>query len=159
MGYGNLCRLISYAHIGSDRRSPELHPKYIAEHAEGILVLTGCRKGQVPSLVMEGRYREAEEALRQYLEWFGANNIYIELQQNLVRGDTQRNRSLIELSRNLGVSVVATNNVHYHIPERHRLQDALVAIKKNKSLEETHRERRPNGHFYLKSPAEMAALF
>ena len=158
-GYSNLCRLISYAHISGDRKSPELHPKYIAEHAEGILMLTGCRKGQVPTLVTDGMYGEAEEVLRQYLEWFGANNIYMELQQNLVRGDTQRNRHLIELSRNLGIDVVATNNVHYHIPERHRLQDVLVAIRNNKSLEETHRERRPNGHFYLKSPAEMTALF
>ena len=148
-GYSNLCRLISYAYIGSDRKSPELDPKYVPEHAEGILLLTGCRKGRVPGLLMEERYREAEEVLRQYLEWFGVHNVYVELQRNLVQGDTQRNGRLIELSRDLGVGVVATNNVHYHIPERHKLQDALVAIKNNKSLEETHRERRPNGHFYL----------
>ena len=83
----------------------------------------------------------------------------MELQQNLVRGDTLRNRRLISLGEKLGVGVVATNNVHYHAPDRHRLHDALVAIRHNKSLEETHRERRPNGHFYLKSPDEMAALF
>ena len=158
-GYSNLCRLISYSHISSDRRSPELDSKYMPEHAEGLVLLTGCRKGRVPGLLMEERYAEAEEELRRYLEWFGASSVYVELQQNLVQGDTQRNRRLIELSRKLGTDVVATNNVHYHVPGRHRLQDALVAIKHNKSLEETHRERRPNGHFYLKPPAEMAALF
>ena len=89
----------------------------------------------------------------------GPQNVFMELQQNLVRGDTLRNRRLISLGEKLGVGVVATNNVHYHAPDRHRLHDALVAIRHNKSLEETHRERRPNGHFYLKSPDEMAALF
>ena len=83
----------------------------------------------------------------------------MELQQNLVYGDTRRNRRLFHLARKLGIGVVATNNVHYHIPERHRLQDSLVAIYHNKTLEETHRERRPNAHFYLKSPAEMESLF
>ena len=159
VGYSNLCRLISYAHISTDRRSPELNPKYIPDHSDGLVLLTGCRKGRVPRLLVEERYDEAEEILRQYLEWFGTSNVYVELQQNLVQGDTQRNRRLIELSRNLCVGVVATNNVHYHIPERHRLQDALVAIKNNKSLEEAHLERRPNGHFYLKHPDEMEALF
>ena len=148
-GYSNLCRLISYSHISSDRRSPELDSKYMQDHAEGLVLLTGCRKGRVPGLLMEERYAEAEEDLRRYLDWFGTSNVYVELQQNLVQGDTQRNRRLIELSRKLGTDVVATNNVHYHVPRRHRLQDALVAIKSNKSLEETHRERRPNGHFYL----------
>ena len=151
-GYSNLCRLISCAHISGDRRSPELDPKYLLDHAEGMFLLTGCRRGLVPSLVAEGRYGESEEVLRQYLEGFVVSNVYVELQQNLVQGNTQRNRRLIDISRKLGVGVVATNNVHYHVPERHRLQNALVAIKNNKSLDETHRERRPNGHFYMKSP-------
>ena len=111
-GYANLCRLISYAHISAGRRSPELDPKHIPEHAEGLLLLTGCGKGPVPGLLMEGRYGEAEEVLRRYLEWFGAPNVYVELQRNLVQGDTQRNRRLVELASKLGSGVVATNNVH-----------------------------------------------
>ena len=158
-GYGNLCRLISYAYIAGDRRNPELDPRYLPEHSEGLILLTGCRKGGLPSLLTDGKDREARAVAREYLEWFGAANVFVELQQNLVHGDTQRNRHLVELARSLDVGVVATNNVHYHVPERHKLQDALVAVQHNKSLEETHRERRPNGHFYLKSPAEMAELF
>ncbi|HZA22602.1 MAG TPA: error-prone DNA polymerase, partial [Dehalococcoidia bacterium] len=84
---------------------------------------------------------------------------FVELQQRLVWGDIRRNRRLAQLARELGLGVVATNNVHYHVPERRRLQDALVAIQHNKSLEETHRERRVNGQFYLKSHQEMAILF
>ena len=158
-GYGNLCRLISCAYVASDRRNPELDPRFLAGHAEGLVLLTGCPRGPVPAMAAEGRMEEAEVELRRCLEWFGADNVYMELQRNLVQGDALRNRRLVDLARKLGVGVVATNNVHYHVPERHRLQDALVAIKHNRTLEETHRERRPNAHFYLKSPAEMASLF
>ena len=158
-GYGNLCRLISYAHIAGDRRNPELDPKYLPDHAEGIILLTGCPGGRVPSLLMDERADQAELEARKYLQWFGPDNVFVELQRNLVYGDTQRNKRLVQLARELGVGVVATNNVHYHVPGRHRLQDALVAVRHNKSLDETHRERRPNASFYLKSPAEMEALF
>ena len=158
-GYSNLCNILSYSYIASDRRNPGLDPTYLSELADGIILLTGCRKGPLTSFLAQGRQREAQETLSQYLDWFGAANVFVELQQNLVQGDVQRNRQLIELSRSLGVSLVATNNVHYHIPERHRLQDALVAIRHNQSLEETHPERRPSGQFYLKSPGEMADLF
>ena len=158
-GYSNLCKLITYSRIGGDRRDPHLDPKHLPSHAEGLVLLTGCRKGRVPSLVVNGKMKEAEAEVRNYLEWYGPDNVFIELQQNLVYGDTDRNRSLVRLARKMGIGIVATNNVHYHVPERHRLQDALVAIQHNKTLEETHRERRPNSNFYLKSPAEMAALF
>ena len=158
-GYGNLCKLISYAHIASDRKDPELDPKYLPEHAEGLILLTGCRKGQVSSLLADGREKEATLVAKRYLEWFGPANVFVELQQNLAYGDTRRNGKLMKLAHNIDVAVVAANNVHYHVPERHRLQDALVAIQQNKTLEETHRERRPNAHFYLKSPADMSALF
>ncbi|HIM36850.1 MAG TPA: DNA polymerase III subunit alpha, partial [Dehalococcoidia bacterium] len=161
-GYRNLCNLLSYSYISSDRRDPRLDPIYIPELAQGLILLTGCRKGSLSSLLTSQssrNQREAQETLEQYLEWFGADNVFVELQQNLVQGDIQRNRRLIQLAHSLGVGVVATNNVHYHAPERHRLQDALVAIQHNRSLEETHPERRPSDQFYLKSPQEMVALF
>ena len=158
-GYSQLSNLISYSYVASDRRNPALDLKYLPDRVHGLLLLTGCRTGRVPSLLSEGRYAEAETQLRQYLDWFGTDNVFVELQQNLVQGDTRRNRRLIDLAHKLGVGTVATNNVHYHVPDRHRLQDALVSIKHNLSLEETHKERRANNQFYLKSPAEMAALF
>ena len=158
-GYSNLSRLVSHAYTDGERRDPRLDPERIMEHAEGLLLLTGCRNGQLSSLVEQGEAAEAETLLRSYLEWSGTDNVFVELQQNLVYGDSHRNRRLVELAGRLGVGVVATNNVHYHVPDRHRLQDALVAIRHNKTLEETHRERRPNAQFYLKSPTQMAALF
>ena len=74
-------------------------------------------------------------------------------------GDVRRNRALAELAEHLGLGVVATGNVHYHERERHRLQDVLVAIKNRSTLDGSHRERRENSEYFLKPPAEMAALF
>ncbi len=136
-----------------------MDPELLPRHAEGVILLTGCSKGRVPSLLSEGKWKEAEKEARNYLDWFGADNVFMELQQNLVQGDTLRCRRLCEMARKLGVGAVATNNVHYHAPERSRLQDALVAIRHNRTLEETHRERRPNANFHLKSHSEMVSLF
>ncbi|MCH9037491.1 MAG: DNA polymerase III subunit alpha, partial [Chloroflexi bacterium] len=158
-GYNNLCRLVSFAHIGSERRHPELDPDLLSEHTEGLIVLSGCSKGQIPTLISQGTFQDAQALTKQYMEWFGPENFFIELQQNLVYGDTPRVKGLLDLAQGLGGNVVATNNVHYHVRERHRLQDALVAIKSCKSLEESHRERRPNSEFHLKSAEEMAHLF
>jgi len=158
-GYANLCNLVTFSRIKGDRLDPRLDPRFLPDHSDGLILLTGCSKGRVPGLVTAGRADEAEAELRSYLEWFGPRSVFIELQQNLVHGDTARNRRLIQLARRLGLEVVATNNVHYHAPERHRLQDALVAIQHNKTLDETHRERRSNANFYLKSAVQMKALF
>jgi error-prone DNA polymerase len=157
-GYRNLSNLITYSHI-RDRQRPALDPRHLAEHAQGLILLTGCPRGQLPTLIAQGRRDEARSLLQQYLEWFGTSNVLVELQQRIVWGDVGRNRRLAELADELGTGVVATNSVHYHVPDRRRLQDALVAIRHNKSLEETHRERRVNGQFYLKSGDEMAVLF
>ena len=158
-GYANLCNLITFSRIRGDRLDPRLDPRFLPDHSEGLILLTGCPKGRVPSFITGGRTSDAEAELRNYLELFGTDNVFVELQQSLVYGDTPRNKRLVQLARRLGVNVVATNNVHYHVPERHELQDALVAIRHNKTLDETHRERRPNANFYLKSLSQMAALF
>ena len=160
-GYSNLCNLITFSRMGKDgdRLDPRLGPTFLADHAEGLVLLTGCSKGKVPGLITKGQAADAEAELRGYVEWFGRDNVFVELQQNLVYGDTGRNRRLAMLARRVGVEVVATNNVHYHLSQRHRLQDALVAIQHNKTLEETHRERRPNANFYLRSAQEMSAFF
>ena len=158
-GYGNLCRLLSSARMTTDRRGPELDPRFLADHAQGLILLSGCPKGEIPPLAQEGRLQEAEEVAERYINWFGRENVYLELQQNLVYGDTVRIRRLAQIANSLGIGVVATNNAHYHVKERHQLQDCLVSIKHRRNLEESHRERRANSEFYLKSLEEMAELF
>ena len=167
-GYSNLCRLSSEAfglHGATEelrelrRLDPVVHSDFLQTRAEGVILLTGCRDGLVPNLVKHGRTAEAETALRRWVEWFGADNVYVELQDNLVFGDRPRNYALVELAARVGLKVVGTGDVHYHEPDRHRLQDVLVAIKHRKTLDDSHRERRPNAEFYLRTPAEQAQRF
>ena len=158
-GYANLCRLLTHAHLDHERGKPCVETDVLALHTEGLIALSGCRCGEVPLLIAEGRPREAEEAARRYAEWFGPKNFFIELQNNLVYRDVWRNRMLGELAEHLKVGVVATGNVHYHTRERHQLQDALVAIKNRTTLDASHQLRRENSEYFLKSPAEMAELF
>ncbi len=158
-GYANLCRLLTHAHLDHERGRPCVEPEVLARHTEGLIALSGCRRGEVPSLVAQERYREAEEAARRHARLFGPGNLFVELQNNLVYGDARRNRALADLAEHMKLGVVATGNVHYHTPERHRLQDVLVAIKNRMTLDASHRLRRENSEYYLKPPAEMADLF
>jgi len=158
-GYANLCRLLTDAHLSNKRGEPSLDFETLARHTEGLIALSGCKRGEVPSLVAAGQYRESEGAARRYIAVFGQNGFWIELQNNLVYGDRDRNRALVELAERLGVGYVATNNVHYHLRERHRLQDVLVAVRHRTTLDASHTLRRENSEYYLKSPQEMSSLF
>lgn len=160
-GYGNVCRLITAAHSSGERDTPELDPILLKEHASGLIVLSGCPLAELPQILEKPRpdYTLARTLISQYLEWFGPENYYLELQHNLVYGDTERNRRLVTLAREMGVKVVATGNVHYHVRERHQLQDCLATIRNCKSLEESHRERRANSEFYLRPQPELEMLF
>ncbi len=167
-GYGNLCRLASIAYgLGltdqrekqDRRRDPWLWAGHLRDHAEGLIVLTGCREGRVPSLVARGELREARAELDQLVDWFGRDQVFVELQDNLVFGDRPRNHALVALAAAAGVQVVGTGDVHYHERERHQLQDILVSIKHRQTLDESHRVRRPNAEFYLRSPEEQARRF
>jgi error-prone DNA polymerase len=158
-GYANLCRLLTHAHLDHERGKPCVELDVLTRHTEGLIALSGCRRGEVASLIASGKHREAEATAQRYAEWFGPANFFVELQNNLVYGDVRRNRMLAELAEHLNLGVVATGNVHYHARERHRLQDVLVAIKNRTSLDASHHLRRENSEYYLKPPAEMAALF
>ena len=157
-GYSNISRLFTIANA-VDRREPELDRVHLPNHAEGVVLLTGGRDGQLSRLAMDGHAGEARELLRRYLDWYGPGSVYVELQQNLLRGDTDRNRRLVRVAGEIGVPVVATNDVHYHSPERSRLQDALVAARLNTTIDQALPHLRPNHHLHLKPHSEMERLF
>ena len=157
-GYSNISRLFTIANA-ADRREPRLDPSQLPHHSEGVVLLTGGRGGRLSRLAMDGRIGEAHELLRGYVDWYGPGAVYVELQQNLLHGDTDRNRKLVRTAGDVGVPVVATNDVHYHTPERSHLQDALVAARLNTTIDRALPYLRPNHHLYLKSHAEMEKLF
>ena len=157
-GYANISRLFTLANA-ADRREPRLDPAHLREHAEDVVLLTGGRDGPLVKLALDERHGEACELLGSYQEWFGSDAVYVELQQNFLQGDTRRNRELARLADDMHVPVVATNDVHYHAPERCRLQHALVAARRNTTIDRALPFIRPNHHLHLKSPAQMQRLF
>ena len=157
-GYANLSRLFTLAN-SVDRREPRLDPAHPPAHAEGVIILAGGRDGHLSRLALEGRRGDARDVLKEYLEWYGTGSVYVELQQNFLKGDTTRNRALAGLAKNLSVPLVATNDVHYHSTERYKLQHALVATKRNTTIDKALPFIRPNHHLYLKSLAQMEWLF
>ena len=157
-GYGNLSRLFTLANA-ADRKDPRLDPRLLAEHAAGLVLLTGGRNGPLSTLLEGNKAVEAKQLLYDYLDWFGKDSVYVELQQNFLQGDVRRNRDLAALADRVGVRVVATNDVHYHIPGRYRLQHALVAASHNTTIDQALRHIQPNHHLYLKPPGEIEELF
>ena len=168
-GYANLCRLITAIH--HDRPPLPVLPaddaltgddlilSHLADYAEGLILLTGCRHGQLAQLVDAGQIATARQVLQRYIQWFGPSNVFVELQQNHVFGDTPRIEHLVHLAETSGVRYVATGNVHYHHRNRSHLQDVLVSIKHRTTLDGSHRQRRANSEFYLHTPEEMEILF
>jgi error-prone DNA polymerase len=159
-GYANLCRLITEAHLGrADRRDPRLDFAALEARHEGLIVLSGCREGMLPTILA----REGRAASRRFAEHckrvFGAERFFIELQRNAVKGDRDRTRAMCDLADAVGLSVVATGDVHYHRRHLHRLHDAMVAIRYRTTLDSSHHVRKPNSEFYLRPPEEVAALF
>ena len=167
-GYRNLCRLSSIAFgLPEDtavarearRLDPCLPIEALREHSSGLILLTGCRQGLVPRLIGQHQTARAEATLYDFVRWFGAASVFVELQDNLVYGDRPRNRALVRLAERVGVGVVGTGDIHYHERDRHRLQDVMVAISHRKTLDTSHQERRPNAEFYLRSPEQQARRF
>ena len=157
-GYANLCRLLTDAHMGSERGDARLPLPSLLELCEGLILLTGCGKSPVAA-ALGSSVAEAEQMTQQLVNAFGPGNVFVELQDNAVKGDTARNKALARLAGRLGLGVVATGNVHYHRPERHRLQDVLVSIKNRSTLDGAHGARRANRLFHLAEPWEMRHRF
>ena len=157
-GYANLSRLFTLANA-VDRREPRLDPVHLAHHSEGLVLLTGGREGPVAKLLLDGRRGEAGTLLKKYMEWLGPDSVYAELQHNFLEGDAGLVRDSISLAREIGVPMVASNDVHYHDPERYRLQHALVAARLNTTMEQALPHIKPNHHLHLKSPSQMTELF
>ena len=118
----------------------------------GLVLLTGGRNGPLSALLQESKVVEARQLLYDYLDWFGSDSVYLELQQNFLQGDAKRNRDLAALADRAGAPLVANNDVHYHVPERYRLQHALVAASHNTTIDQALRYIQPNHHLYQKPP-------
>jgi len=157
-GYSNLCRLITWSQLKGKKGDPAIDVTSLAQHSAGLICLSGCRRGEIASSILSGRVEKACEAAKRYINTFGREDFYIEIQNNLYPEDGHLCHALVELAGNLGLSHVATNNTHYARKEGHRLHDVLVCVKNRTTLDKCE-SLRLNSEFYLKSPGEMTQLF
>ena len=159
-GYANLCRLITEAHLGrDDRRDPRLDFASLEARHAGLLVLSGCREGLLPTVLRSQGHGVARRLAERCRAVFGSDGFFVEIQRNYVRGDLGLTRALIDLAGDVRLSVVASGNVHYHARSRHRLHDVLVAIRHRTTLDGSHNVRRANSEFFLRPPEDVHELF
>lgn len=161
-GYATLCRLLTRAHLGAERRWPVLSWKDLEEvvgAATGLIALSGCRRGEIPSLLWAGRPDEAYRTAARYRDLFGPGNFFLETQRDFLPGQARIEAGLVELGRRLDLGLVATNNVHYLAKDDFWVHDLLTCARTLTTVADVHPERRLNAENYLKSGAEMAALF
>ena len=169
-GYRNLCRLITLAHAGTRdwtaeareavAAGPRISLDEIERHADGLVCLSGCAgRGTLAARVERGERAEAAAVGRKLVDVFGPERFRIELQRPFARHDRRRNRLLATLAERLGVKAVATGNVHMHDVARGPLQDAFVAVRLGRSLDECESERRGNRSHALAPPEELAERF
>ena len=160
-GYANLCRLISTGQLAGQKRQPVLTLEALAQHACGLLCLSGCRKGAVPSGLLAKDRERANAAAGRLRETFGPDRFWVELQRHYLPTDSWLIAELVDLARRMGVGLVATNNVHYAQRANQRLHDVLTCIRQHVTLPEALAAGllHPNSELYLKHPGEMASLF
>ncbi len=159
-GYATLCRLITEAHLRrEDRRDPRLDLASLEARHEGLIILSGCRTGLIPTVLAREGYTAARRLAAHCRAVFGRERFFIELQRNSVRGDRDLTRALGDIADAEGLDVVATGDVHYHRRERHRLHDVLTALRHRRTLDGSHDVRRANSEFYLRPPHEMVRIF
>ena len=158
-GYRNLLKLVSAAHLEGFYHRPRMDRQLLAEHAEGIICLSGCLSSEVSSLLLTGQERRAEEAAGRYRDIFGADRYFMELQDHGLEDQRRVLPKQIALAASLGVRTVATNDLHYTLKEDAKPHDVLLCIQQQKLQTDPKRLKFDSEEFYLKSPAEMQHVF
>jgi len=157
-GYKNLCKLITIANFEGFYYKPRIDKEVLAKYNEGLICLTACLKGEISSHILKDRYDKAKEAALAYKNIFG-NDFYFEIQENGLPEQKIVNDGLLQLSKDLGIPLVATNDCHYLKKEDHRFHDILLCIQTGKTVKDENRLKMTVNEFYLKTPEEMTERF
>ncbi len=159
-GYKNLMKLISIAHLDGFYYKPRIDKKTLAQHSGGLIGLSACAEGEVPARGISQGKEKAKKIALEYQEIFGKGNFYLEIQHH-PRFPKQKeiNEMLIEISKESGIPLVATNDIHYVKKDHANIQDILLCIQTNRKVEEKDRMNLLDFDLYLKSPEEMSQCF
>ena len=158
-GYKNLCRLVTAAHLEGFYYKPRVDKTILSECSEGLIALSACLHGEIPRLIQAGRPEKAAEVARTYERMFGEENFYLEVQKNGIEAQETVNRALLEMSQELSMPLVATNDCHYLDREDARAHDILLCVQTGKTVREENRLKFRTDELYFKSPEEMRSAF
>ena len=158
-GYSNLMKIVSAGFVEGYYYKPRVDLEVLEKYHEGIIALSACLAGEIPRFRTRGLYEEGKKAALRYQEIFGKNNFFLELQNHGIPEQEMVNQQLVRMSSETGIELVCTNDVHYTYAEDAGSHDILLCIQTGKKVQDEDRMRYEGGQYYVKSEAEMAALF
>ena len=159
VGYRNLVKITSEASLRGFYYKPRVSKKFLAEHSQGLIGLSGCLKGEVAEYLMEDKYEAARNAAATYRDIFGKENFYLELQDQGLEMEHRIRPHLFKFEKDLGLPLVATNDSHYLCEDDAHAQDVMLCIQTGKSIQDTNRMKFQGSGFYVKSHDEMYRVF
>ncbi|MCD8225559.1 MAG: DNA polymerase III subunit alpha [Clostridiales bacterium] len=158
-GYKNLMKLVSKGFVDGFYYKPRVDEEVLRRYHEGIIALSACLAGEIPRALERGRYEDAKQAAMRHLDIFGQGNYFLEMQDHGIPSQKTVNQGLMRLSEELGIDLVATNDIHYILAEDATPHDILLCIQTGKKVSDENRMHYEGGQFYCKSEEEMRALF
>ncbi len=158
-GYQNLMRLASFGFLEGFYYKPRIDKEILREYSDGLIALSGCIAGEIPRHIIAGEIGLAEKSLEEFIDIFGKDNFYLELQDSGIPEQKIANEKMAELSKKYSVPVVATNDVHYLEKEDSRFHDVLLCIQTGSTINETERLKFSTDQYYFKDLEEMKELF
>ena len=158
-GYKNLLQLVSQAYLEGFYYKPRVDKELLRRHSQGLIALSACLAGEVASLIIRDQTQKAREKALEYQEIFGPGNFFLELQDHGLAEQRKVNGALIGISRETGIPLVATNDLHYVSRSDARVQDVLLCIQTGRTVNDTGRLSFASDEFYLKSASDMHLLF
>jgi DNA polymerase III subunit alpha len=158
-GYRNLVKITSEASLHGFYYKPRVSKSFLAEHAQGLIALSGCLKGEVAEFLMEDNYDAARQAAAMYADIFGKQNFFLEIQDQGLEMEHRIHPALFRLEKDLGLPLVATNDSHYLCEDDAHAQDVMVCIQTGKSIQDPNRVKFQGTGFYVKSHDEMYQVF
>ena len=158
-GYKNLMKIVSKGFVEGFYYKPRVDYEVLETYHEGVIALSACLAGEVQKYLARGMYEEAMRSAQRYEGIFGKNNFFLELQDHGLPEQKMVNQGLLRLSRDTGIELVATNDIHYTFAEDEKAHDILLCIQTGKKVADEDRMRYAGGQYYCKSEKEMQALF
>ena len=158
-GYSNLIKLVSMGFVDGFYYKPRVDYELLERYHEGIIALSACLAGEIPKNLIRGMYEEACQVARRLEGIFGKGNFFLELQDHGIPEQRLVNPQLVRMSQELGIELVATNDIHYTYASDVEAHDILLCIQTGKKVSDTNRMRYEGGQFYCKSEEEMRSLF